>query len=190
MNTYHAPETGSRPSRVRTSAERPSKDIRMSAGAVASQMPPAGRPAITPASGGERPRRRDQARPQWPPAERNPEPPQTPAPPVRKRLRRKPPAAAPRLQRLAAGLKLTHQLAPVLGAAPHRRRRARRLISVHVRFSLLNARLTRASGESGNQSRGSTETANALVWPVTALRRLPGQRVLSPQAARSCRVPA
>ncbi len=32
---------------------------------------------------------------------------------------------------------------------------------------MLNARLSRAFGESGNQSRGSTETADALVWPVT-----------------------
>ncbi len=40
-----------------------------------------------------------------------------------------------------------------------------RLFSFHVRFSLLNARLPRAPGESGIRRRGSTETDDALVWP-------------------------
>lgn len=52
MNTCQVPEVGSRPSRLRTEAESPYCEIRMSGGVVASRKPPVGRPpVITGASG-------------------------------------------------------------------------------------------------------------------------------------------
>ena len=111
MNTYQRPLAGFSPRWLETSAQRPSKLRRMSAGSVDSQMPPAGQPPNIRTAAPEAPRRRPATTP-------HPSPDPAATSTKLAGLTAGPAAAGLLDGAAAAGRRLLNQSIKVLGATP------------------------------------------------------------------------